>query len=78
MENKSDKQRITDDINLLNDIIKKININDKNINKKTLERIIDLSKRYGEDAKFYLEKKDYVTAFGAINYAHGLLDAVRL
>jgi hypothetical protein len=31
---------------------------------------------YYNDAKFYLEKKDYFTAFGCINYGHGLLDAL--
>ncbi|MDH7507725.1 MAG: DUF357 domain-containing protein, partial [Candidatus Thermoplasmatota archaeon] len=25
---------------------------------------------------YYLEKNDYFTAFGCINYAHGLLDAI--
>jgi len=39
--------------------------------------VIDVAKRYCEDTKFFLEKKDYVTAFGAINYAHGLIDAWR-
>ena len=39
--------------------------------------LIDVAKRYCEDTKFFLEKKDYVTAFGAINYAHGLIDAWR-
>ena len=40
--------------------------------------ILDLASRYCEDTKYFLEKKDYVTAFGAINYAHGLLDTLRL
>ncbi len=40
--------------------------------------VLDLASRYCEDTKYFLEKKDYVTAFGAINYAHGLLDALRL
>ena len=39
--------------------------------------ILDLASQYCEDTKFFLEKKDYVTAFGAINYAHGLIDAFR-
>lgn len=39
--------------------------------------ILDLARRYCEDTKFFLEKKDYVTAFGSINYAHGLIDAFR-
>lgn len=39
--------------------------------------VLDLASRYCEDTKYFLEKKDYVTAFGAINYAHGLIDAFR-
>ena len=37
--------------------------------------IIELAQQYYEDAKYYFEKKDYFTAFGCINYAHGLIDA---
>ena len=39
--------------------------------------VLDLASQYCEDTKYFLEKKDYVTAFGAINYAHGLIDAYR-
>jgi hypothetical protein len=34
-----------------------------------------LVKQFYEDAKYYLGKQDFFTAFGCINYAHGLLDA---
>jgi hypothetical protein len=37
---------------------------------------VELATQYYEDSKYYLEKKDYFTAFGCINYGHGLLDAV--
>ena len=40
------------------------------------EKIVDLSKQYYDDSKYYMKKKDYFTAFGCINYAHGLLDAI--
>jgi len=40
------------------------------------EKTVVLAKQYFEDSKYYLEKKDYFTAFGCINYAHGLLDSV--
>ncbi|MHC1579418.1 MAG: DUF357 domain-containing protein [Candidatus Alkanophagales archaeon] len=40
--------------------------------------IVELAARYCEDARFYLERGDVLTAFGCINYAHGLLDAVRI
>ena len=42
---------------------------------KKQEKIVELAKQYYEDSKYYLGKKDYFTAFGCINYAHGLLDA---
>jgi|GEM_PF-622194 len=48
--------------------------------KKTAQNshALSLAEKYCEDTKYFLQKKDYVTAFGAINYAHGLLDAFRL
>jgi hypothetical protein len=39
--------------------------------------VIEMARQYCEDTKYFLEKKDYVTAFGCINYAHGLIDAYR-
>ena len=39
-------------------------------------KIITLANQYYLDAQYYLEKKDLFTAFGCINYAHGLLDAI--
>jgi hypothetical protein len=41
------------------------------------EAVVAQAKRYYEDTKYYLEKGDYVTAFGCINYAHGLIDGIR-
>ncbi|MFP4568005.1 MAG: DUF357 domain-containing protein [Candidatus Woesearchaeota archaeon] len=35
----------------------------------------DMASRYFEDAKFFRGRGDYVLAYGAINYAHGWLDA---
>ena len=36
---------------------------------------LDMASRYYSDAKFFMEKNDYVLAFAALNYAHGWLDA---
>jgi len=68
---KSDKERIESDI-------AQFYVNVKEV-KETPETadVLDLAKRYCEDTKYFLEKKDYVTAFGCINYAHGLIDAYR-
>ncbi len=43
------------------------------------KEIIDMVSNYLSDAKHFEEKKDYVNAFAALNYAHGWLDSgVRL
>jgi len=42
----------------------------------TQRKIIDLATRYCSDAQYYLKKEDFLTSFGCINYAHGLLDAL--
>ncbi len=39
------------------------------------EDFLDMATRYFEDAKHFQEKGDLVTAFAALNYAHGWLDA---
>ena len=38
------------------------------------EDMLDMIKRYISDAKHFYEKKDFVNAFAALNYAHGWLD----
>lgn len=40
------------------------------------QKTVELAKQYYKDSKYYLEKKDFFTAFGCINYAHGLLDSI--
>ena len=47
--------------------------NDK-LHGKALE-FIDTAKRYYNDALYFKEKNDKASAFGALNYAHGWLDA---
>ena len=37
--------------------------------------VLDMAQRYYDDALFFLKKGDAVTAFAALNYAHGWLDA---
>lgn len=39
-------------------------------------KIVELASQYYEDSKYYVNKEDYFTAFGCINYGHGLLDAI--
>ncbi|VVC00399.1 Uncharacterised protein [uncultured archaeon] len=68
---KSEKERIESDISQFYSNVKEVKETDDT------RDVIDLAKRYCEDTKYFLEKKDYVTAFGCINYAHGLIDAYR-
>lgn len=36
---------------------------------------LDMATRYYEDAHYFTKKGDKITAFAALNYAHGWLDA---
>jgi uncharacterized protein len=68
-----EKTRVEKDIVMFEENIKQINQTTLTDNqKKTLE----LASQYYEDTKYFTQKKDYFTAFGCINYAHGLLDAI--
>ncbi|MDP2946763.1 MAG: DUF357 domain-containing protein [Nanoarchaeota archaeon] len=42
---------------------------------KAAEEFLEMAKCYYSDSKYFLEKDQLVNAFGAINYAHGWLDA---
>lgn len=59
-------------------IKKDIELFEKNFKEVKDDEIVDMAKRYYEDAKYYFSMGDYFTAFGCINYAHGLIDAIRL
>jgi hypothetical protein len=41
-------------------------------------KIVEMARNYRDDTTYYLKHEDYLTSFGCITYAHGLLDAVRL
>lgn len=47
--------------------------------KSHLRKIADdfmlMATSYFKDAKYFYEQEDFVNAFGAVNYAHGWLDA---
>jgi len=53
----------------------KIKISEKDEHYKSALKFLDTAKRYYEDAKFFKEKDDKASAFGALNYAFGWLDA---
>jgi hypothetical protein len=68
-----EKTRIKKDIIMFKENLPQLD--DKKLTKSQI-KIVELAKQYYEDSKYYLEKKDYFTAFGCINYAHGLLDSI--
>lgn len=68
-----EKTRIQKDIVMYEEnIVKTDNLKLSEGQKKTVE----LASQYYSDSKYYLEKQDFFTSFGCINYAHGLLDAI--
>ncbi len=42
---------------------------------KIAEDFLDMARRYYSDAHHFRDKGEIVTAFAALNYAHGFLDA---
>ena len=68
-----EKTRIEKDIIMFEENIAQLD--KKNLTNPQI-KTVELSKQYYEDSKYYLNKKDYFTSFGCINYAHGLLDAI--
>lgn len=56
-----------------------IAVHEKSLLMSVARDFLTMARSYFEDAKYYYEKGDYVTAFAALNYAHGFIDAgVRL
>ena len=53
----------------------KINSEQKIDWKEKAKDFLDMATRYYSDAKHFAKKGDIVTAFAALNYAHGWLDA---
>jgi hypothetical protein len=68
-----EKTRVQKDIVMFEENIAHFNQNTLTDSQKNT---LELATQYYEDTKYYSNKKDYFTAFGCINYAHGLLDAL--
>ena len=74
-QNKITKQKIEKYYTLTSKALK---IAKKAINKskqKQAKEIITMVEAYLSDSKYFQKKGDYVNAYGALNYAHGWLDA---
>lgn len=69
------REKIEIDISKLERNLKQVeDIEFKGFEKDVYNRALD----YMNDSKYYLKKEDYRTAFGCIEYSHGLLDALRM
>ena len=79
MNDKITKEKLEKYFNLTSTALK---IAKKNIIKgkeKEAKEIIDMVENYLSDARHFEKNKDFVNAYGALNYAHGWLDSgVRL
>ena len=71
------KERLDKYFKITEEALKKVKIKvPKNVDlKKVAEDYLDIATRYYKDAQYFKEKGDIVTAFAALNYAHGFLDA---
>ncbi len=69
------KEKITVDIQKLERNLRQVeDITFVDKEKEVYDRAVD----YMNDSVYYLEKEDMRTAFGCIEYSHGLLDALRM
>ena len=74
MQDKITKQKIEKYYNLTSKALK---IAKKSINKskqKQAKEIIIMVEAYLSDSQHFEKQKDYINAYGALNYAHGWLD----
>jgi len=79
MENKITKEKLTKYFNLTSKALEKVKKSVIKGKEKYSKEIIEMVTNYLSDAKYFQNKKDFVNAFAAINYAHGWLDSgVRL
>ena len=74
---KISEEKITKYLDITDRAIKKVKIAEKkDINwENSAKDFLDMASRYLSDAHYYYKKKDFVTAFASVNYAHGWLDA---
>lgn len=66
------EQKLSKYFELTGSALKKVKIVEKH--RKVAEDLLDLAKRYYDDAKFFEKKGDLVNAFGAVCYSHAFLD----
>ncbi|MBI2672096.1 DUF357 domain-containing protein [Candidatus Woesearchaeota archaeon] len=76
MENKVTEERLEKYFELTEEAYKKAKDSKQKTNLgNAREKILDMVKRYIDDAHYFKNKNDIVTAFASLSYAHGFLDA---
>ncbi len=79
IQNKITNEKLEKYFYLTSTALKKVEKNIIKSKEKYAKEIINMVKNYLLDAKYFEQKKDYINAFAALNYAHGWLDSgVRL
>ena len=74
-KNKITKEKIEKYYNLTSKALKIAKESIAKNKQKQAKEIFIMVQCYLDDAKHFKEKKDFVNAFAAVNYAHGWLDA---
>ncbi len=73
------KQKLKQYFNLTSKALEEIKKKISKDREKDAKEIIEMVSNYLSDAKYFESKGDYISAFAAINYAHGWIDCgVRL
>ena len=79
MKNTITKEKLEKYFKLTSEALKKVKKKIIKGKEKHAKEIIEMVENYLSDAKYFENKKDFVNAFAALNYAHGWLDSgVRL
>jgi len=71
------EERLKKEFKRTEEVLKEVKIS-KNLSeeqKSAAEECLDTAQRYYKDAKYFESKGDFASAFGALNYAFGWLDA---
>ncbi|NCC70612.1 DUF357 domain-containing protein [bacterium] len=77
IQDKISSEKLDKYFKITGDALKKIKISppEKTHLEKMALDFLDMAQRYYEDAKHFSKNGEIVTAFAALNYAHGWLDA---
>jgi len=75
--NKITDEKLEKYFSITSQALKKVKIvkKDKIDFEKAAHDFLDMAQRYYNDAKYFAKQGEIVTAFAALNYAHGWLDA---